>query len=361
MEVLAVHSKRDERVRYFSPHCVRMGKRILVGCVTITLALFAFYAWQLRAVDPSDTSAQSVMLERGQSVRSIADNLEKRGLIRSGTALLLYVRLMGVQSGIKAGTYSISPSLSTRDILALVQQGASDDVPITIPEGYTVAQIDALLAEKGIGKAGDFIACAFQCDVSEFSFIPTSNPGDVGRGFGSRVEGYLFPDTYFISPASYQPKMLLHRMLRTFDQRIRSVYAKDIEESGKKLSEIVTMASLVEEESRHEDERAIIAGILWKRLDVGMSLGVDATVRYIVGKQSRPITKADLDDDSAYNTRKFLGLPPGPIANAGESSLLAALRPSSSEYLYYLHDSSGDIHFARTNEEHVRNKARYLQ
>ncbi|HRH94062.1 MAG TPA: endolytic transglycosylase MltG, partial [Candidatus Peribacteria bacterium] len=135
----------------------------------------------------------------------------------------------------------------------------------------------------------------------------------------------------------------------------------DLSRSGRTLHQAVTMASLVEEESRHEDERPVVAGILWKREEAGTILGVDATVRYIVGKPSAALTVTDLDTASPYNTRKVAGLPPGPIANPGVSAIVAALQPQASEYWYYLHGTDGMIHYARTNDEHNANKARYLR
>jgi UPF0755 protein len=134
----------------------------------------------------------------------------------------------------------------------------------------------------------------------------------------------------------------------------------DIAASGRSLHDVVTMASLVEEESRIDDERPIVAGILWKRLANGVTLGVDATVRYIVNKPTSAITRADLDIDSPYNTRKLGGLPPGPIANPGLASIRAAIRPEESQYWYYLHGKDGQIRYAETNEGHNANRAKYL-
>ncbi len=121
------------------------------------------------------------------------------------------------------------------------------------------------------------------------------------------------------------------------------------------------MASLVEEETRTDDERAIVAGILWKRFDAGTGLGVDATVRYALDKPSSALTVSDLDTNSDYNTRKFRGLPPGAIASPSLESIKAALHPEASEYWYYLHGTDGQIRYAKTNEEHNENKYKYLR
>jgi len=153
----------------------------------------------------------------------------------------------------------------------------------------------------------------------------------------------------------------LERLLTTTRKNIVDYYAPDIEKSGRTLHELLTMASLIEEETRADEERATVSGILWKRYDDGRGLGVDATVRYILDKPSAEITVADLNTNSPYNTRKFRGLPPGPIASPGIKSFIAALYPQDSEYWYYLHGTDGDIHYAVGNEEHNINRYKYIR
>lgn len=332
---------------------------ILIGIGVIG----ALWFWrQLSPVNASDTKSASFTVEQGQSIGLIAAGLEERQLIRSPFAFKLYARLTGVAGSLQAGSFALSPSQSTAEIIDVLHGGKSEEFNVTIPEGYTVADIDALLASKGLGKPGDIIDCAFRCDFSTFEFLPaTAAQGGEEFRIGSRLEGYLFPETYAVSPADYVPKFVIERMLGTFRKRIVNAYASDIEKSGRTLHELVTMASLVEEESRHDEERAVIAGILWKRLDAGVVLGVDATTRYRLGKRSDVLTKDDVEISSAYNTRRTQGLPPSPIANAGEPSFVAALRPKESSYWYYLHDPSGVIHYAVTNDEHNANRARYLR
>jgi UPF0755 protein len=150
-------------------------------------------------------------------------------------------------------------------------------------------------------------------------------------------------------------------MLGTFRKRIITNYADQVRTSGKSMAQVVTMASLVESESRAGEERPIIAGILWKRLEAKIGLGVDAANRYMLNKPTEALTQKDLDADSPYNTRKYRGLPPSPISNPGITAFEAALHPVASEYLYYLHGSDGRVHYAVTNDEHNQNRARYLK
>lgn len=336
-------------------------RRILL---ILVIGMLVFGLWFRHALSPTDTSntkEESFTVESGQSIGTIAANLEDRGLIRSPWAFTWYARMTGVARKLQAGSFAVSPAQSALGILEILHSGKTQEFFITIPEGFTVADIDALFASKGLGKPGDIIDCAFHCDFSSFDFLPAA-PAQGGEEFkiGSRLEGYLFPETYSVSPAEYVPKFALERMLGTFRKRIVTGYASDIAKSGHTLHEVVTMASLVEEESRHDEERAQVAGILWKRLANKVVLGVDATTRYRLNKKREVLTKADVEIDSAYNTRRTQGLPPSPIANPGEASIVAALNPTESQYWYYLHGTDGLIHYAVTNDDHNVNKARYL-
>lgn len=330
---------------------------ILTAVVTVVLVWFLI---ALRPADSSDTKSQGVKIDQGNSIESIARLLKERQIIRSPFAFKWYARWKGVSTTLQAGAFALSPSQSVSEIIEMLRSGKTEEFNITIPEGYTVADIDRLLASKGLGLPGDVIDCAFRCDFKTVDFLPAKAGATREEGIGSRLEGYVFPETYAVSPLDYTAKLFLERMLGTFRRKIVHGYAPEIAASGKSLHEIVTMASLVEEESRHDEERAFIAGILWKRLQNNVVLGVDATTRYVLGKRTESLTKADVETDSPYNTRRRQGLPPSPIANPGESSIVAALHPKDSPYWYYLHDPKGIIHFAVTNDEHNVNRAKYL-
>ncbi len=324
--------------------------------------MFVLWFWHAqRPMKSEDRTEESFTVQSGESIRVIAKHLQDRGLIRSPWVFTWYARLKGVAGKLQAGSFALSPSASLAEIITILHSGKTQEFLVTIPEGYTVADIDALMAAKGLGKAGDIINCAFQCDFAAFDFLPAKAYGTREKGIGSRLEGYLFPETYFVSPSDYHPKFFLERMLGTFRQKIVIGHAREIAASGTTLHNVVTMASLVEEESRHHEERAQIAGILWKRLENKVVLGVDATTRYVLGKSTETLTKADVETDSAYNTRRTQGLPPSPIASPGESSVIAALNPKKSEFWYYLHDPQGVIRYAVTNDEHNLNKVKYLR
>ncbi len=349
----------------------RVGKlQILVLLVLIAVGFWFVHG--MSPVETGDATPINVSIEQGTSVDAIARQLHEKDLIRSPFMFKLYVKYKNLAGTLKAGGYTMSRGQSLPQIVSALAEGKSADVVITIPEGYTIADIDALLASKGLGKPGDILDCAFStCNFTLYEDflprcqtlpVPACDTGKRANGYGSGLEGYLFPDTYYISIVDYQPIDVLQRMLGRFKEKVVTPYTADIKASGRTLPQILTMASLVQEESTGgADESATVAGILWKRLDNNIGLGVDATVRYVLRKPKAALTREDLDVVSPYNTRKSAGLPPTPIANPGESAIKAALHPMESAYWYYLHGTDGLIRYAKTNDEHNENKARYLR
>lgn len=334
-----------------------MMKKLLLFALGLCIVS---YWWYLHELQPfGGTAPVKVKVEQGMSVSQVGSLLAEKGLIRSLTTFKLYVKWHAAESGLQAGTFVFRPNMSIPEIVEVLRTGKSREISLTIPEGWTVADIDALLARKGLAQSGSVLDCLKRCDFSSFDFLPPSGKSLAARG--GRLEGYLFPETYFVSEAEFVPKFFLERLLGTFRKRVIEEQADAIRSSGHSLREIVIMASLVESETRTDSERPIVAGILWKRLKEGVLLGVDATVRYALEKPIEPLTESDLKTESPYNTRKVRGLPPGPISNPGLSSILATLKPQESPYWYYLHDGKGVIHYAVTNEEHNENRRKYLR
>ncbi len=333
-------------------------KKLLALIVVIFVIVFFWYKHGIAAV--GGTGSKAIKIESGMSVAEIADTLETANLIRSSGAFEWYTRLHGKQASLKAGSYAIKASQSVPEIIEMIESGKGNEISITIPEGFTIANIDALVASKGLGKPGDIIHCAFACDFSSYDFVPAQNVAAEEKGYASKLEGYVFPDTYFVSSVDYVPKFFLERTLNAFKSKVINGLSDEIAASDHPLDQAMTMASLIEEETRAADERPVVSGILWNRFNINMSLGVDATVRYALKKPTGALTKDDLEVYSDYNTRKYAGLPPGPIASPGLSSIKAALKPESTDYYYYLHDGNGQIHYARTNDEHNANRSRYL-
>lgn len=333
----------------------RYVRFVVILAAAIALA-FPLYGWWIGPYDAGSGEIESVVIPSGYSSADIASSLADGDMIRSARAFRFYVWWHGKDHSLRSGTYRLSRSMDVPEIVGILTGDAAGEVSVTIPEGFTVADIDRLMTAKGFAATGAILACVKTCDFSAFTFLPPAADGP-----GGRIEGYAYPDTYFIGGEAGDPQALLSRLLSTFETKVVDGLSTEIAASGKSLHDIVTMASLVEEEAAGDDERAIIAGILWKRLDEGIILGVDAAVRYAVGKRTEPLTSADLRVDSPYNLRARRGLPPGPIANPGLASIEAALKPEASPYYYYLHGTDGEIRYAVTNDEHNANKAKYLR
>jgi UPF0755 protein len=209
-------------------------------------------------------------------------------------------------------------------------------IRITIPEGFNVRQIGSRLEEAGLFRAEEFTKVAL------------------------KEEGFLFPDTYEFY-AETTPESVISKMKKNFEVKVDSDILAEAKRQGRSLREIVIMASLLEEEAASDKDWKIIAGILWKRIEERMPLAVDAALTYVTGRASSKLTDDDLALDSPYNTYKYNGLPAGPISNPGLGAMDAALNPTPSAYWFYLSDSKGVIHYAKTFEEHKLNKIRYLR
>ncbi|TSC57806.1 MAG: UPF0755 protein [Candidatus Peregrinibacteria bacterium Greene0416_62] len=332
-------------------------RKLFLLIPAILACSLVWYRFSLRPADFGNNDRVSVRIEAGTSTRGIAEVLHDRGVLRSPLAFRIHTRLLGADASLQAGTFILHSGMTQGEIIEALQSGKALEIAVTIPEGFTVTDIDALLVKKNLSATGAFLRCTQECDLQEFAFLPLSD-GFAPRG--GKVEGYLFPDTYFVSVESFSPEAFLHRLLTNFRMKVIDELGGEVGLSGRSFHEILAMASLIEEEAITDAERPVISGILWKRFDDGRGLGVDATIRYILQKPSSTITAGDLNVDSPYNTRKFRGLPPGPIANSGRRSIEAALRPTDSSYWYYLHDRNGKIHYAVTNEEHNLNRIEYL-
>lgn len=302
------------------------------------LALWCL-AWVFFLRAPADFPAKAYFsVEKGQSLTVLAERLEEAKLIRSASMFRRFAVVLGKQRTLGAGEYYFEKPLSAWAVVNRISQSAYgiDYVQVTFPEGSSVTQMAAL-----IKKALPYFDSA--------AFIKIAKPN----------EGYLFPDTYRLLP-SMTAQDIAELMRANFVKRSES-FQTLLKDSGKLLSDVVKMASIVEEEGRTTETRRSIAGILWKRLSVSMPLQVDSSFLYINGKTSDKLTLEDLAIDSPYNSYTRKGLPPTPITNPGLDSLIATLTPIKTPYLYFLTDTKGVMHYARTFDEHVANKARYLK
>ncbi len=284
-----------------------------------------------------------VTINEGSSVAEVATLLAEKQVVRFPKVFeyLIRFRSLGASSSkatvVVAGDYAFPQPEDAIAIAERVARGEYDISPIklTVPEGANTFDIAALLAKLIPGF-----------DVKDF--IARAQPR----------EGYLFPDTYY-----FQPTWDSERMIRTMEKQFlvaTKPLASLIDKSGRTQEQIVIMASLLEREARTLESRRMIAGILWKRLDEGMPLQVDATFAYFTNKSTYELSLKDLATSSPYNTYRYRGLPIGPIANPGLDALTATLTPIESDYWFYLSDRTGNLHYAVDFNQHKRNKALYL-
>ncbi|MEQ1500121.1 MAG: endolytic transglycosylase MltG [Parcubacteria group bacterium] len=277
-----------------------------------------------------------VTITRGESLQTIAENLYRTGAIRYPAVFRIHVILLGGERRVIAGDYLLNKKDGPGVLAYRLVEGQFrlDVAKVTIPEGWNVFQIADYLEKSLI-------------NFNKESFV------DVAK----KDEGYLFPDTYFV-PLIARPNTIIGLMKGTFKDKIESV--PGLANSSHSLEEIITMASILEGEAVTEESRRIVAGILWNRISRGIPLQVDSTFSYVNGKNTYELTLKDLKIDSPYNTYKYKGLPPGPINNPGLDSITAALNPIATDYLYFLSSKSGKMYYAKTFEEHKRNKELYL-
>ena len=325
--------------------------------IVLVVALFfaGFFVWSRQAFSSASETEdyQNFLIEKGDTASEIAASLEQKDIIKSAFAFKFYTQIAGISQTIQAGEYRLSPHMDMPTILNVLIS-APLELWVTIPEGYRREEIaDKFIQE--LGKTGS------EASVFYDEFLSSSE----------NDEGYLFPDTYLF-PKEASAQAVVTKMKRTFDLKMDQ-FEEDIQSNKLTLSEIVTLASILERETITNAERPVVAGILLNRLEIGMPLQADATAQYPIGTAmcrdvgmgcdwwKRPVTREDLGVDSPYNTYKVSGLPIAPISNPGLSSLRAAINPESSEYFYYIHDTSGIVRYARTLEEHNANVARYLR
>lgn len=279
-----------------------------------------------------------IRIASGTSVKSAGDTLVDQNIIQSSSIFQFIVTMVFRDRPIIAGDFAFEKPIDVLQVAKILTGGSfgKAQLKITFPEGISATEMAAII-EKQI-------------------------PGWDRTGFikiAKRNEGYLFPDTYLVFQ-SITPTDFLDRLQKQYQSKMKSLES-DLKKSKYSELQIITMASLLEKEARNADEAKIVSGILWKRLEKGMPLQVDAPFLYTLGKTSAQLSMADLQKDSPYNTYTRKGLPVAPIGNPGLAMITAALQPESSPYWYYLHDKNGKIYYAKTYEEHLQNKRKYLK
>lgn len=310
--------------------------KLFMSVVLVVIFILSFIS--LSILPPSTFPVgRVIVIKKGMSLGEVSVLLKKESIIRSRVAFEACVTILDGDRKVVAEDYAFREPMGACVVAERVAKGISG-IPatrITIPEGFSNREISKVLNEN-------------LQDFNEKVFLSRAQ----------KKEGYLFPDTYFLkSITSAQEAIKL--MEENFEKKIASIRPL-ISASGHSLQDIVIMASIIEKEALTEEDRGLISGILWKRIEMGMPLQVDAPFLYLLKKTSAELTQDDLKINSRYNTYLNKGLPVGPIGNPGIAALRAATMPTDSPYLYYLSDNNGVMHYAKNFEEHKNNKAKYI-
>jgi UPF0755 protein len=329
---------------------MKKALRILL-VVVLAAAGLAFYFYR-GVVTPfrAFTGEQFVTIDQGSSVAAMGRRLAEAGVVRDARSFQIAARMKGAEKRLQAGEYRFEKEATPLEIVDRIARGDVFVRPITFPEGRTLAEMAVIFEERQFGAAADFLEPA-----RDETRIAALDPE------ASDLEGYLFPSTYRL-PRSASARALVGLMVQSFEKAFDADLRAAATAMGMSVREAVTMASLVEEEAQKPEERPVISAVYHNRLKIGMGLQCDATVIYALqraGRWNGNITKADLSIDSPYNTYRYRGLPPGPIANPGRASLEAAVKPASVPYLYYVSRNDGSHAFATTLDEHNRNVQQY--
>jgi UPF0755 protein len=284
-----------------------------------------------------------VTVPKGSSVSEVGDLLSDKGVIDNSTLFQVRVTLAGKRSEIYSGRFTLAHDMSYGAAIdALSQPPIKRTVSVTIPEGYTRSQAAQLVEEVGV--PGDYTKATIKSRYL--------HPAQYGGKGAKDLEGFLFPDTFELKPKALVTD-LVQLQLQDFERRIKTVDMGYAKSKNLTVFDVVTIASMVEDEAGVDSQRGLVASVIYNRLHEGMPLGIDATIRFATGNYTQPLTESELAVDSPYNSRTNAGLPPGPISNPGLASIEAAAHPPKTDYLFYVTTpgACGKLTFAETEAE----------
>ncbi|HHY10641.1 MAG TPA: endolytic transglycosylase MltG [Firmicutes bacterium] len=319
---------------------------LLLGIIGVVL----FAAFVLIAIQPAASGTQAlnqvVHVAPGMSAGEIAVLLKNEGLIPNAAVFLLLTKIIRAEQHLQAGYYLLNSAMSSLEIIDHLRTGDVATERVVIPEGFEIKQIAGLLAERGLAEKDRFIALAADAKAVFGDNLPLDLPID-------SLEGYLFPDTYYFSRGQSEEDLIgqmVNRFVQVVEEELRDLLAG----SEFTLHEVATLASIVEREIMVDHERPLVASVYLNRLAVDMPMQADPTVRYVMSEDRARVLYSDLEIESPYNTYRYRGLPPGPIASPGLKSMQAVLNPAQTDYFYFVSRGDGTHQFSRTFDEHVR-------
>lgn len=345
---------------------------LFVMFLLASVAGFSIFYWYSNAITfPNGISTANVVFEvkAGDSLDVIADNLVEQGILKDRWAFWLHGKLNSDQvDKFQAGYFELTPQNTVIDLFVLLQKAKNkDDIRVTIVEGLRMDEIAEVISEAYQDQANNqFIKEEFMQIVNDPDNMEFDNSVakllNVYKPRGVNLEGYLFPDTYFFAKDA-KAIDVIEKMITTLFDKLKGNDHSSVTNSDYTFFQLLTIASLIEREALAEDEKPMIADVIYKRLEEGINgvrlLQVDASLLYIVKDWKADAYRLKGSDD-LYNTYKYPGLPPGPICNPGLDAIRGALYPTPNDYFFYLHDASGKIHYAKTYSDHLINMDMYL-
>lgn len=328
---------------------------MLVCIAVVVLAVTQIGRNWLVPANANDTQIVEVEIPEGTPVSTMGDILEEQGLIRSSSAFSLLVRVQGAAANLQAGVHDLSPSMTMPEIVAALQEGAEEAglLKVTVNEGLTVDQIAEVVADSTSYSAEDFLNLMSNQEflaqlVQQYPILTDSYNNPNVRYV---LEGYLFPATYDVAQGETLESLVTQMVDKT--NEVLSKYQADIDASSYSLQDIMSIASLVEKEGQTTEDRKLIAGVFYNRLEQGMPIQSDISVLYALGTHKEMVTYDDLEVDSPYNLYTNAGLPPGPMNSPSEDAIAAALEPTDNDYLYfYANLKTGEVFYTDNYEQH---------
>lgn len=352
---------------------VKIVRRIVFALVVIVLLVvgiggYSAYNYVTSALQPYDDTNNdpiAVSIPIGSGLDSIAQTLEDNNVIRDARIFKYYVKFNN-ESDFQAGEYTLTQSMTLDELVESLKTGRIYREPVftvNVPEGLTLEQIADVIEARTSHSAEDFMNLVtsdefVQQAMTDFPNLLTSEIQ--GENVRYALEGYLYPATYPFYEENPSLQSIIYTMLQGTLDNVQPFRAL-LDEQEKSVHWLLTFASLLEEEATAKTDRKTIASVFYNRMEAGMPLQTDPTVLYALGEHKDRVLYSDLEVDNPYNTYKNQGLPPGPIAGAGRTSIEAVMDPSTSNYFYFLADTEGTNHFAETYDEHLANIQQYLR
>lgn len=335
-------------------HTLSVLSVVILFAFLSAMFLMTWFNKGVGPLSPGNTEMVSVSIPLGSGIKAIGEILESEGIISNGLVFQLKAKLSENDGTLKAGDYSLGPGMDIDTIMGKLRagKGSGNTVRFTIPEGYDIKKIADKLEEQGLIDKEKFLK-EIQQGQFDYWFVKDLKIGE------NRLEGYLYPETYEVYVDSDEHQ-IIDKMLAQFNKIFTEDHIKQIEASGRSLEEVMILASIIEREAVVSVDRPVIAGVFLSRLSIKMPLQSCATIQYILGEQKPVLSTADTQIPSPYNTYLNPGLPPAPICSPGIESINAALWPEKTDYLFFLAKGDGSHVFSKTYEEHLRNKAKYI-